>query len=173
MVSKKGKKILGLIAVMMVGVVASCDFVDSQRIPAVAVNVELDTYGMWSTYGVHSYGAYRVFNKSTGTPSNFSYTTGTYTGYGGLLLISGYDFMTGDYNSPLVYDMACPVEVSKSTLITIDSETKQAVCNTCGSRYDVCEGQGAPVSGKAYELKYGLQKYTATASAQGGYLLSR
>lgn len=169
----RGLKITTVLLALVMVMIPSCEFVDNQRIPAMPVNIELNSYGLWTTYGVHSYGAYKIFNKSSGTPSNFSYTTGTYTGYGGVLLICGYDMMTGDYNSPLVYDMACPVEVDKSVLVSIDSETYEAVCYTCGSRFNVCDAQGSPVSGKAYDLKYGMQKYTATASSQGGYILSR
>lgn len=151
----------------------SCETVNNQRIPAMPVNLELDSYGLWTTYGVHAYGSYRKFIKSDGVPGNYSYTTGSYTGFGGLLLISGYDVISGDYNTPLVYDLACPVEVERNVRVTIDPETLEAVCHKCGSRYNVCEAQGAPVSGKAVDLKYGLQKYNARISLQGGYLLSR
>ena len=152
---------------------ASCEKVDNNRIPSVAVNIQLDNTGLWDTYGVHGYGQYRYFIKSQRIPANFPYSAMTYTGFGGVLLISGYNPQTGDYNSPLAYDLSCPVEAKNNIIVTIDNNTFEAVCPVCGSRYNVCEGSGAPVSGPAVEYKSGMQRYQAVPQGMGGYTIVR
>ncbi|MEF9924339.1 MAG: hypothetical protein RR938_04040 [Muribaculaceae bacterium] len=162
-----------IFAITMMLITSSCEKIDNQRIPGVAVNIELNNDGLWNTYGVHSYGEYRIFIKSEGVPGNYSYTAATFTGYGGILLISGFDADTGDYNAPLAYDLACPVEAKSNIRVSIDKTTNEAVCPKCGSHYNVCEGQGTPLSGKAVEYKYGMQKYHAYHAQLGGYYISR
>ena len=152
---------------------SSCEKVDNKRIPAVGVNVELNNTGLWDTYGVHGYGQYRYFIKSQRIPGNFAYSVSSYTGFGGVLLISGYNSLTGDYNSPLAYDLSCPVEAKSNITVSIDSNTFEAVCPACGSHYNVCEGSGAPVSGKALEYKYGMQRYQVIPQGLGGYTIVR
>lgn len=153
--------------------ISSCEKIDNQRIPGVAVNIELSNAGLWDTYGVHGYGQYNMFIKNLRIPGNYSYTASTFTGFGGVLLISGFDSNTGDYNAPLAYDLACPVEAKSDVLVEIDKNNYEAVCKKCGSRYNVCEGQGAPLSGKAVEYKYGMQRYNAYPAQLGGYIISR
>ena len=160
---------LALVAALFV--VVACEQIDNYRIPAAPVNIELTNQGLWDTYGVHSFGQYRMFIRELHQPSNYSYTANTYTGFGGILLISGY--FNGDYNVPLAYDLACPVEVKNNIRVTIDPENHQAVCPTCGSRFDVTEGEGRPVSGKALEMKCGMQRYHAYPAQYGGYLIAR
>ena len=151
----------------------SCEKIDNKRIPGVGVNIELNNTGLWDTYGVHGYGQYRYFIKSQRLPVNFSYSALTYTGFGGVLLISGYNSQTGDYNSPLAYDLSCPVEAKNNIIVSIDSNTFEAVCPSCGSHYNVCEGSGTPVSGKALEYKYGMQRYQVIPQGLGGYTIVR
>lgn len=148
----------------------SCDKeVNDERIPPVSVNIELNNQGLWDTYGVHGYGQYRIFIKVDKIPANFPYTAMSYTGFGGVLLISGY--ANGDYNIPLAYDLACPVEAKQTTRVAINEETFEAVCPVCQSHYDVCEGEGRPISGRALELNYGMQRYRVVASSLGGYTI--
>lgn len=143
----------------------ACETVDSQRIPALAVNIDLSNAGLWNTYGVSGYGECRIFDRNKHLPSNFTFTERTYTGYGGVMLVYG-------INGPVAYDRACPVEVSKKAVLTFDSSTLEAVCNTCGSRFNVCEADGVPVSGEALENRYGLQRLTVVQSG-GGYIITR
>lgn len=143
--------------------------VNDEKIPPVAVNIELNNQGLWDTYGVHGYGQYRIFIKADNIPANFPYTALSYTGFGGVLLISGY--ANGDYNTPLAYDLSCPVEAKQTVRIGIDPDSYEAVCPECGSRYDVCEGEGRPVSGRAVNLNYGLQRYRVVAASLGGYTI--
>lgn len=159
------------LAVAFALVLTACEQINNYRIPAAPVNIELNNQGLWDSYGVHSFGEYKFFIRDLRQPDNYSYTANTYTGYGGVLLISGYS--NGDYNTPLAYDLACPVEVKNNIRVTIDPVNKQAVCPECGSRFDVTEGDGRPVSGKALELNYGLQRYHAYPSQYGGYVISR
>lgn len=149
----------------------SCESINDERIPPIAVNIELDNQGLWDTYGVHAYGEYRYFVKQDKIPTNFAYTALSYTGFGGVLLISGYS--NGDYNVPLAYDLACPVEAKNNVRIQIDKTNFEAFCPTCHSRYDVCEGSGRPLSGEALTKNYGLQRYRVISASLGGYTIVR
>lgn len=166
----KLKKIIYILSLSVSLLAISCNHIDSSRIPAMPVNIQLDNTGLWNTYGVFSYGQYRMFIKSKKLPSNFSYSALSYTGFGGVLLISGND--NGDYNTPLAYDLACPVEAKESVIVGINSKY-EAVCPVCGSVYNVCEGYGAPVSGRALDLHYGLQRFRVYPASLGGYIIGR
>ena len=133
----------------------SCESVDDERIPPVGVNVQFVNIGDWHTYGVAGAGQYRIFRKTDRLPAGYPYKVSEYTGYGGLLLTCD---PNGEY---LVYDLSCPVEVKPDVRIAVDTENEMAgiaVCHKCGSRYNLY-GYGAPISGKALDLNYGLQKY--------------
>lgn len=158
-------------AAVVVLAVSACEQVNNYRIPAVPVNIELSNQGLWDTYGVHAFGQRRYFIRDLHQPDNYSFTANTYTGFGGILLISGY--YGGDYNVPLAYDLCCPVELKKDVRVVVDTENYQAVCPKCGSRFDVTEGQGRPISGKALELNYGMQMYRVLPASLGGYVISR
>lgn len=164
-------KIICLLSLFFV----SCDGLDNDRIPAVAVNIAISDIGQWNTYGVSAYGEYKYFIRESRLPSNFPYTETTYTGYGGVLLIGGMDPFTAETNVPLAYDLACPVECKPSVRVAIDPNTLEAVCPQCGSHYDVVMTGGAPVDGPALtgEIKYKLQSYTCSPTASGGYIIRR
>lgn len=153
----------------------SCDTLDDDRIPYQPVSINLADAGLWNTYGVAGYGHYRRFIRQTGEPSNYSYGAATYTGYGGVLLISGMDAYSSETNVPLAYDLACPVECRQDVRVDIDPSTLEAVCPQCGSRYNVCGGAGAPVGGPALtgKQKYRLQPYLCLPSSLGGYTVTR
>ena len=142
----------------------ACEKVNDDRIPPVPAYLALNNAGLWNTYGVAGYGQFRYFNKNKRIPSNYSYKETDYTGFGGILLIEGID-------GPLAYDRACPVEATTDAVLTIDSDNYEAVCSKCGSRFNVCEAAGAPISGKAHELKYGLRRFSVIA-ASGGYIIT-
>lgn len=143
----------------------ACESVDSQRIPALAVNIDLSNAGLWTTYGVSGYGMCRMFSREDHIPNDFAYTERTYTGYGGVMLVYG-------INGPVAYDRACPVEVKKSAVLYFDSSTLEAYCKTCGSRFSVCEADGVPVKGPALENRYGLQRLSVVPVG-GGYVITR
>ena len=149
----------------------SCESINDERIPPVSVHLKLDNQGLWDTYGVHGYGDYRYFIREEKKPSNFTYTDVTTTGFGGILLICGYS--NGNYNSPLAYDLACPVEAKYNVRLQIDKSTFEAYCSKCGSRYDVCEGNGRPTSGEAASRNFGMKQYHVYPAQLGGYIVSR
>ena len=80
-------KYILLLSVMLSAM--ACESVDSQRIPALNVNIDLSNAGLWNTYGVSGYGMCRIFDREQRIPDNFAYTERTYTGYGGVMLVYG------------------------------------------------------------------------------------
>lgn len=144
---------------------AACSSVDSYRIPAHSVFIDLSNAGLWNTYGVPGYGECRMFSKDKRIPATFPYTERTSTGFGGIMLVYG-------INGPTAYDRCCPVEVDKDIVLSFDSETFEAYCPTCGSRFNVCEADGVPLSGPALSNHYGLQRFVVVAS-NGGYIITR
>lgn len=163
-------KILSFLVFTIIGL-SSCESIDDERIPPVAVRLELNNQGMWDTYGVHGYGDYKYFIREEKKPANFTYTDLTMTGFGGILLICGSN--NGDYNSPLAYDLACPVEAKFNVRLQIDRSNFEAYCKKCGSRYDVCEGNGRPISGEALNRQFGMKQYHVFPAQMGGYIITR
>lgn len=133
----------------------ACEHIDSNRIPPSNVSLVFNTIGDWERYGVTGAGQTQRFIRSQQVPAGYTYKIDEYTGYGGILLVA-------DPNGEnIAYDLACPVEAKPTILIEIDHENNLAGiarCPVCGSRYNLY-GQGAPLSGKALEYKYGLQRY--------------
>lgn len=164
------------VASLLLLLCGSCDAIYDDVIPAMPVNINLTNSGTWNTYGVAGYGFFRYFIKYPGTvlPAGFPYNQTSYTGYGGVLLISGMDPYTGETNVPMAYDMSCPVERSQTVRVYIDTSNLDAVCEVCGSHYNVVEGAGAPLSGPALSgpQKYKLKKYRCLYSPEGGYYIT-
>ena len=153
----------------------SCHTVDDERIPAMPVSINLSDPGLWNTYGVPGFGLFRYFIPQLWEPAGFSYSVGTATGFGGILLIGGMDPFSTETNIPLAYDLACPVECDPNVRVAVDVASFEAVCPKCGSHYDVTMQGGAPVSGQASEgkHKYGLTRYQCLPSTMGGYMITR
>ncbi|MBD5347655.1 MAG: hypothetical protein HDR84_00200 [Bacteroides sp.] len=153
---------------------ASCNTVDDTRIPAMQVSLNLASTPLWNTYGVSAYGDWRIFIKSLGEPRNFPYSDGSRTGFGGVLLVCGLNPYTMEAAVPMVYDLSCPVEAKMDIRVQMkDTESLPvAVCPVCDSHYDVVESGGAPISGPARDLKYGLTRYETRPGAYGGYYIS-
>ncbi len=152
-----------LIPVALAVMTCACSHVDDERIPAASVNVELSSHGYWDIYGVHGLGQSKRFIKSERIPADFPFTAMTFTGFGGILLV------TDLANQPLAYDLACPFEVSPTVRVDFNPDNLNAECPQCHSVYNVCEYQGSAVSGPAYERKYGLRRYRVLPAATGGY----
>lgn len=152
----------------------SCKELDNERIPAMAVNIDLSNQGIWNSYGVFGYGDYRYFILTTDIrePAGFPYQYNSATGYGGVLLIGGQNVFDGDV-APLVYDLSCPVERLPYVRVEIDNETLEAVCPDCESHYNVVEANGAPVSGPAKSMDYALTPYQCYPTSTGGYVITR
>lgn len=169
---------LPLIIAIILGVqLISCQSVDNERIPNMAVNISLSDAGVWNSYGVSGFGNNRdfIYNPSGGSvPAGFPYKYGSATGFGGVLLIEGIDPFNPALAAPLAYDLACPVERKANVRVYIDKETYVAVCNECKSTYDVTMGSGAPLSGEAKNGKYksALRQYRVVPSGNGGYYIT-
>lgn len=150
-----------------------CNHLDDERIPAMAVSVDLSNQGIWNTFGVHGYGQYNyfIFRTDMRLPAGFPYTYNSATGYGGVLLIRGQSF--GGDVVPLAYDLSCPVERLPDVRVFIDNNSLEAVCPDCHSRYDVTEAGGAPTDGPAKAMHYGLTPYTCYPTNMGGYFITR
>ena len=151
---------------------AGCRQLNDERIPSMAVNIDMSNQGIWNWYGVHSYGEfnYFIFTSKWRLPAGFAYTYNSATGYGGVLLICGQGF-SGDVG-PLAYDLSCPVERLPDVRVFIN-DYLEAECPDCGSRYNVTEANGAPVAGPAYSMHYALTPYSCYPTTSGGYVITR
>ncbi len=153
------------ILIFTIGIFNSgCSEINDDRIPVAPVNIDLANQGYWDSFGVHGLGQYRYFILQQ-QPSGFPWNANTYTGFGGVLLvtdISGY---------PLAYDLSCPVECKQTVRILYDTENLNTYCPKCGSVYDVNELYGSPVSGPAHSKKYGLRRYHVVPATLGGYTI--
>ena len=81
-----------------------------------------------------------------------------FIGYGGIIIYTGFN---GEYNA---YDMACPFE-AKQNIRVYPNELGQAVCEGCGSVFQIGDAYGIPKSGPATEV---LKRYRTSLS--GDYL---
>ncbi len=146
-------------------VICACHSVDDDRLPPAPVRLSFNTVAEWNLYGNPAALQYKMFIKEQRLPANYNYTAISETGFGGILLV-------GDaFGMPLAYDLACPVEMRKEIRIKVDTEKNEAYCPNCGSRYDIFANYGSPLSGKAAEQGYGLQKYHVGAGAAGEYMV--
>lgn len=140
--------------------------------PALPVLIDLGDAGLWNTYGVAGMGDFKYFNPSLGLPAGFRYSGATVTGYGGVLLIGGMDPFTTDTNVPLAYDRSCPYENSASVRVFIDMDNLTAVCEKCGSCYNVTTGAGAAISGPVLGCEQKrLRPYRCEPTQFGGYII--
>lgn len=160
---RPARRLQWILLTAIVGVLSSCSRIDDDRIPAVPVNIVFTSQGMWETYGVSGAGGHRRFirTNSLREPANFPYAVSSYTGYGGVLLISDY---FGNY---LAYDLSCPYEAKPDIRIKVDEDHHDAVCPVCGSTYDIFSAYGHPTSGPAATHGYGLTRYRVSRVDQG------
>lgn len=173
-ISSAGALLLSAAALTLSG----CDTVDDNRIPNLAVSINLGDSGLWNTYGVAGFGDHRNFifsqNPSIKIPESFHFTSQTYTGFGGILLIRGMDPYENLTDVPLAYDLACPVECKQDVRVEIEGDLYEAVCPVCHSHFDVTMAGGAPLSGPAAtgKYKYGLRRYRCYPTGMGGYIIT-
>ena len=87
-------------------------------------------------------------------------------GFGGVIVYHG--LSTGSIgNDYYAFDMACPHEAHKGTLVEVDDSNIHAICPKCGSKFELIYGVGNPVSGPA---KYPLKTYPTTKIADKLYI---
>lgn len=96
---------------------------------------------------------YKSYIRDKRIPANFPYTANSFTGFGGILLV------TTVLGEPAAYDLACPVERDHNIIVEINTESMLAECPVCHSEYDVFSLSGHPVEGIAAEKGYGLRRY--------------
>lgn len=144
---------------------SACHSIDDDRIPPMNVYLNFNTVGDWTLYGVPGAGSYRSFIKRDRVPSGYPYSALSATGFGGVLLV-------GDlHGQPVAYDLACPVECRSDVLIKVDAQALNAECPVCHSTYDLITNYGYPLSGKAAEKGYGLQRYHVAPGRNGEYMV--
>jgi len=155
-------------AVIAIGlVVAACHHIKNDRLPPVPVNLVFYTVSDWDLYGTPGALSSKEFVKTPELriPEDYPYTALNQTGFGGILLV-------GDiYGAPVAYDMACPVEMKSDVRIHVDHETNKAVCDRCGSVFDVFTNYGYPLSGPAAESGWGLTRYYVGAGRNNEYMV--
>jgi len=114
-------------------------------IPDYPVHLQLNLTTTYPTFK-NSVNQYLLFKKRI-------YET-DYIGYGGILVYSGFD---GEYYA---FDIACPYEANKDIEV-YPNDLGQAVCEKCGSVFDIGYGIGNPSSGPAKEA---LKRYKTSFS---------
>lgn len=156
---------LALYSILLAEVfLCACQTVDDDRIPYAPVRIAFTTQSMWETYGISGALDYKKFILDDNIPSNFPYTSLSYTGFGGVLLC-------GDiHGNAVAYDLACPVERTKSVRIVVDETAANAYCPKCQSVYDIFSNNGVPLSGDAANKGYGLKRYYVGSGTQGEYM---
>lgn len=123
----------------------------------------------WEKWGVTSIPDHKEFILSEGLPKGFNYSAAAQTGFGGVLLVA-------DLNgAPAAYDLSCPVEKSQNVRIRYDDDRHIAVCDKCGSEFDVITNYGNPLSGPAKDDNYVrvLRKYNIATGPNGEYRVIR
>lgn len=167
LMAKSIRLMVSLFAVAILAVASGCDTVDNKRLPAVPVQIVLSDPGGWITYGVSGAMQSRRFIRALKVPADFPYTSTTFTGYGGVLLVSDV------FGNPKAYDLACPVEGKADVRVEIDKEASVAKCPKCKSTYDVFANEGSPLSGDAARLGYGLTRYNVYHNPGVSYVIAR
>lgn len=157
-----------LFAAIVIGAffaLGGCSSVDNKRTPPAPVRIAFPTEAEWRLWGTPAATDYRtfIFNANERVPANFPWTALTHTGYGGVLLVS--DVM----GTPVAFDLSCPVENRADVRVAVDTETNQAVCPVCKSRYEVFSNFGIPLSGRAHDLGYALTRYNVGPGQGGEY----
>ena len=149
-------------------VFAGCDRLDDDRVPLQPVNISFTTVAEWNIYGVSGAMTWKEFIRDLRRPADFPFKATTYTGFGGVLLVS--DVL----GNPRAYDLSCPVERRRDVRVAVQpSEDYLVRCPECGSTYNVFSLMGHPVGGEAAEKGYALRPYVVSAGFGGEYMLVR
>ncbi|HPQ12733.1 MAG TPA: hypothetical protein PLQ60_04610 [Paludibacteraceae bacterium] len=121
--------------VLLTLVFIGCDNSSRSSIPDAPVNLQLNMLvAPYNTFNTPN--SYLIFDKRMNEIDRI--------GYGGILLYIDYE---GKY---CAFDLACPYEVNPNVKVTPNDEGK-AVCEKCGSVFELLYGIGAPISGPAKE----------------------
>ena len=146
-------KYIALVVLICLPLVGCNDNVISS-IPDFPVYLELNLTSSYPTFR-NSYNKFLIFEKGVFVTDRI--------GYGGILV---YTDLNGEY---CAFDLSCPYE-AKTNVRIVPNNTGQAVCEGCGSVFDLTSGIGNPISGKTKEM---LKRYKATLSGDVLYITLR
>lgn len=152
------------LAVVSVVGICGCSHVDNHRLPRVPVNIVFWTSGDWVTHGVSGAALYKRFIIEQRIPSDYNYTAGSATGFGGVLLCTTYA------GEPIAYDLACPYEATANNRVFINDDNL-AECPRCHSCFDVFGALGNSISGPARDNGYGMTVYSVGPGRNGEYMV--
>ena len=130
-------------------ILSSCNDTVISSIPDYPVYLTLNLSSTYPTFR-NSVNEYLVFKKAVLVTDRI--------GYGGILVYSDFP---GDY---CAFDLSCPYE-AKKTIRVVPNDIGQAICEGCGSVFNISDGIGEPISGKS---KQALKQYKTILS---GYIL--
>ena len=133
----------------------ACDDTYISSIPDFPVYLELN---MAAKYATFKNSTNKSFSFIRGITPNIPETN--YTGYGGILVYTGFD---GSYYA---FDLSCPYEHKQTTRIK-PNDLGQAVCDSCGTVFNIGYGNGDPSSGVAKET---LRRYKTNLSGDILYI---
>jgi Ferredoxin subunits of nitrite reductase and ring-hydroxylating dioxygenases len=140
-------KALHAISIMICFLITcSCDKIEDSRIPR-NHPVYLELYLDAEDRDLVPMSAYKFF-----TINNINISSQR-VGYAGVLVYHGVD---GNYYA---FDMACPHEASRNSIIQMSDDGIYAVCPTCKSKYDISHGIGNPVEGPS---RFTLRRYSVS-----------
>jgi len=139
--------IAGIVALQLI----SCDDTYHSSIPDFPVQLDLNLTASYPTFR-NSYNKYMVFQTKR-------YET-DYLGYGGILVYTGLD---GGYYA---FDLSCPYEHKQTTRVK-PNDKAQAICDSCGTVFNIGYGIGDPSSGPAKET---LRRYKTNLSGDILYI---
>lgn len=77
-----------------------------------------------------------------------------YLGYGGIVIFHNFD------DKFVAFDLACPHEIERTTRVKVNM-AGQAVCEKCGSTFELGYSSGIPTKGPA---KYPMRQYKVAIS---------
>ncbi len=140
-----------LLALLINLSITSCNDNYISSIPDFPVNLVLNLTTTYPTFK-NSYNKSMIFTKPI--------TAVDRVGFGGILVYTGFD---GEYYA---FDMSCPYE-HQTNVRVYPNGLGQAVCEGCGSVFDIGYGIGNPSSGKAKEV---LKRYKTTLSGNVLYI---
>jgi len=147
-------KYTSIIVCLFFFILSACDKKYNSNIPDFPVFLELDLN--FEDKDLLAPQAYKIF-----TPQNINQEIER-TGYGGVLVYHGLNNTAT--TSYYAFDISCPYEANKSAIIEVDDAAIYAICPKCGSKYELLNGIGNPVSGPSQQEGYYLKSYNVTTT---------
>jgi hypothetical protein len=149
---KKGKKIFVLSGLLISFLLVGCDDTYVSSIPDSPVYFELDLTAQYPTFKNSANKSLTFINGIIpAIPAGYT------TGYGGIIVCSGITLDDSGNTIYYAFDMSCPYE-HKQKIRVYPNGLGQAICDSCKTVFDISDGYGFPVKGKATEA---LRRYKA------------